>query len=95
MAGQTPEKFMKKVSRGMAKTELGDVTSLTLQDDYIEIMFERLGKSTIRYKLNKEAEDKFSIEFDSENIAFTHGMFRNQVENLLFKIMKTFGAVKG
>lgn len=83
--------FVTKMQRGLARGTLAKIVSFQEEADSIVVKFERFGTSKIYYKVT-ENETGFVANFLKENIAFTHGMFRIEVEKELVEMMRRFGA---
>lgn len=87
----TPEHFGKKVRRALKKGPLGEVVKFEVRGQEIEVIFNKLGQSKIVYNLATTG-DGFEATHKSENIIFTHTMFRREVEKNLRHIMSRLGA---
>ena len=61
------------------------------RDGQERIILKLVGTSKIYYKVTK-TETGFVANFLKENIAFTHGIFRIDVEKQLVEMMRRFGA---
>lgn len=84
-------KFVEKMQKGIAKGALAGVVSMYEKGEQLVVEFSRLGTSKIFYNLSK-SESGFTANFIKEDIAFTHGVFRKEVENHLTMLMRRFHA---
>ncbi len=83
--------FVTKMQKGLSKGKLAGIVSFHEETDAIIVKFEKLGTSKIHYKVTKQ-ETGFVANFLKENISFTHGIFRSDVEKQLVEMMRRFGA---
>lgn len=92
ITGETPEKFMRKIERALAKGELGKFAKMTLNLPTATIGFEKMGTTEFTYTIVNEGET-FVATKTSEKVAFTHAFFRNEVERELERIIHRFGGI--
>lgn len=90
-ASGTLHHFVEKMQRGIGKTKLAGIVSFHEEKEGMYVQFEKLGTSKIHYIVNQE-ESGFVANIKKENVAFTHGMFRKDVEKQLVEMMRRFGA---
>ena len=83
--------FVVKMQRGLSKGKLAGIVFFEEEIDALVVRFEKFGTSKIYYKVTK-TETGFVANFLKENIAFTHGIFRIDVEKQLVEMMRRFGA---
>ena len=83
--------FVAKMQRGLSKGKLAGIVFFEEETDALVVRFEKFGTSKIYYKVTK-TEAGFGANFLKENIAFTHGIFRIDVEKQLVEMMRRFGA---
>lgn len=86
-----PAGFTKKIARLMHRGALKNVADLELKGDDLILKFDRMGHSEIHYRVEPESGG-FKGVYQSEKIAFTHGMFRKEVENYFIELLKRAGA---
>ncbi len=90
VSGETPDKFMRKIERALAKGELGKFAKMSLKLPEARIAFEKMGVTEFTYNIVGEG-DTFTASKVNEKIAFTHALFRSQVEQELERIIHRFG----
>ncbi len=90
VTGDTPEKFMRKLEKALAKGELGKFARMTLNLPEAKIAFEKMGTTEFTYRIAAEGET-FKATKVNEKVAFTHALFRGEVERELERIIHRFG----
>lgn len=90
VTGETPEKFLRKMERALAKGELGKYARMTLALPEARIAFDKMGTTEFIYQISGEG-DTFTATKVSEKVAFTHALFRGEVERELERIIHRFG----
>ncbi|MCX7631719.1 MAG: hypothetical protein N2Z22_00100 [Turneriella sp.] len=88
--GDTPEKFLRKMERALAKGELGKYAKMSLNLPEARIAFEKMGITEFVYEI-RLVGDSFTATKKSEKVALTHALFRNEVERELERIIRRFG----
>lgn len=86
----SPERFMTKVRRFLAKGPLGSIISGGIENDKIVIEFKQFGSSKLVYDYELTDNGFKGIKTD-EKIAMSHGILRNQVESELVNVFKRLG----
>lgn len=92
VTGDTPEKFMRKIERALAKGELGKFAKMNLALPTAKIGFDKMGTTEFTFTISNEGET-FVATKTSEKVALTHAFFRNEVERELERIIHRFGGV--
>lgn len=90
VTGDTPEKFMRKIERALHKGELGKFSKMSLNLPEAKMGFEKMGTTEFTYTIVSDG-DTFTATKTNEKVAFTHGIFRGQVEGELERIIHRFG----
>lgn len=90
VTGDTPEKFLKKIERALAKGELGKFARMSLNLPEARIAFEKMGTTEFTYNVTGEGET-FKATKVKEKVALTHALFRGEVERELERIIHRFG----
>lgn len=90
VTGETPEKFLRKIERALAKGELGKYAKMTLALPEARIAFDKMGTTEFIYQVTGEGET-FTATKIREKVAFTHALFRGEVERELERIIHRFG----
>lgn len=90
VTGETPDKFMHKIERALAKGELGKFAKMSLNLPEAKIAFEKMGVTEFTYNIVADG-DTFTASKVNEKVAFTHVLFRSQVEQELERIIHRFG----
>ncbi|HMV43481.1 MAG TPA: hypothetical protein PK079_22975 [Leptospiraceae bacterium] len=83
--------FVEKMQKGINKTKLAGIVSFHEEEGGMYVQFEKLGTSKIHYTVTNDSSG-FVAKIKKENVAFTHGIFRRDVEKQLVEMMRRFGA---
>jgi len=84
--------FVTKMQKGLSRGKLAGIVSFHEEQESMVVKFDKLGTSKIHYRVTKH-ETGFVANFLKENIFFTHGIFRGDVEKKLVEMMRHFGAI--
>lgn len=90
VTGETPEKFLRKMERALAKGELGKYAKMSLELPEAKIAFDKMGTTEFVYRIASEGES-FTATKVKEKVALTHALFRGEVERELERIIHRFG----
>lgn len=86
-----PAKFYEQVKESLKGSTLFDIVSFQMKPNEVVISFDKIGTSKIYYTLEK-VETGYKAIRKKESIAFTHGIFKPDIERKLKLVMLKLGA---
>ena len=83
--------FVSTVLEVIKGRTLGEIVSFSVVGDALTIIFTKLGTSEVHFKIKQEG-NTFFCEHESEKIAFSHKLFRADIEDKLTEVLQQNGA---
>lgn len=83
------EPFLEKISRSINKTYLKGIVSFIPDKNNFYVQFEKLGVSKIFFEVENHSEG-FIAKRKKDSIAFSHFLFKDQVEKTLTDLISKF-----
>jgi hypothetical protein len=84
--------FICKIQKLISRGRLAGIINFVEKEDVFILEFIKFGSSKIFYKL-KILDKGFTAHYQKESIAFTHHLFREEIEKYLVDLVRKIGAV--